>query len=196
MAGRVDHDQDKRGALARQLIGEGHDAFFKWYWPRLVRFLVIQSVTQTSHSSLAEDVAGETFVKAWDNWDTLLTAERPDSWLFRVASRELRRQEAKARDRGILMEDPAGNVADLGKAAVDDEWVADNLPLIAAIRTLPRREAEVIACRLQNYTTKETAEILGVSEGTARSQLSRATEKLRILLNNAGKPGMARKDPV
>lgn len=193
MARRVNHDEDSRGKQARELVGQGLEPFFGWYWPRLLRFLIIQA----SDSSLAEEVASETFVKACDNWDdTLLTHERPDSWLFKVAIRELRREEAKARARGILTEDPAGNVADLNSAAMNDEWVADNPALTAAIRTLPRREAEAIACRLQNYTTRETAEILGVSEGTARSQLSRATAKLRLLLNNAGKPGMARRDPV
>lgn len=193
MTDLVNHDEDKRGKQARELVGQGPAPFFGFYWPRLLRFLI----TQASDSSLAEEVASETFVRAWDNWDdTILTCERPDSWLFKVAIRELRREEAKARARGILTEDPAGNVADLKNAATNDEWVAENPALTAAIRTLPRREAEVIACRLQNYTTRETAEILGVSEGTARSQLSRATGKLRMLLNKTEKPGMARKDTV
>ena len=193
MTDRVNHDEDKRGKHARELVGQGPEPFFGFYWPRLLRFLI----TQASDSSLAEEVASETFVRVWDNWDdTILTCERPDSWLFKVAIRELRREEAKARARGILSEDPAGNVADLKSAATNDEWVADNPALTAAIRTLPRREAEVIACRLQNYTTRETAEILGVSESTARSQLSRATGKLRMLLNKTEKPGMARKDTV
>jgi RNA polymerase sigma factor (sigma-70 family) len=190
MAHSFNQDGDERGVQAR-LSMESQEAFFGRYWPRLVRFLI----TQTSNSSLAEDVAGEAFLKVWDKWDMLLTYDRPDSWLFKVATRELRRQEAQARARGSLAEDPAGNVADLQGAAVMDEWVTDNFALTAAVRTLPRRQAEVIACTLVGYTTRETAEILGVSEGTARSQLCRAKGKLRVLLNDTEVPDVARRDP-
>jgi RNA polymerase sigma factor (sigma-70 family) len=173
----------ERGAKAR-LSMESQEAFFTLYWPRLVRFLF----TQASNSSLADDVAGDTFLKAWDNWDTLLRCERPDSWLFKVAIRQLRREEAHARSRGSLAEDPIALMADIQQAAVMDEWVADNLTLSAAIRTLPRRQAEVIACALVSYTTRETAKILGMSEGTVRSHLCIAQGKLRVLLNDADVP--------
>jgi hypothetical protein len=36
---------------------------------------------------------------ALDKWDDLLTFERPDSWVFKVATRKLRRLEAQARAR-------------------------------------------------------------------------------------------------
>lgn len=189
MTPRSDQDGDERGAQARLSMGS-QEEFFGRYWPRLVRFLT----TQASNYSLAEEVAGETFLKAWDKWDALLTYERPDSWLFKVAIRELRRQEAQARSRDSLAEDPAGNMADLRGAAVMDEWVAENFALTVAIRTLPRRQAEVVACKLLGYPARETAEILGMSEGTARSHLSRAMGKLRVLLYDADVPGAARED--
>lgn len=190
MAQHVNQGVDERGAEAR-LSMESYEAFVARYWPRLVRFLI----TQASNSSMVEDVAIDAFMKIWGKWDMLLTYERPDSWLFKVAVRELRREEAQARAGGSLAEDPARSMADLQGAAVTDEWVADNLALAAAIRALPRRQAEVIGCKLLDYTTKETAEILGMTEGTARSHLSHAREKLRVLLNDAEVPGVARRDP-
>ena len=179
----------ERGAEAR-LSMESQEAFFTLYWPRLVRFLL----TQASNSSLADDVAGDTFLKAWVNWDTLLRCERPDSWLFKVAIRQLRREEAHARSRGSLAEDPIASMGDIRQAAVMDEWVADHLTLTAAVRTLPRRQAEVIACVLVGCPTRETAEILGMTEGTVRSHLCLAQGKLRVLLNDADVPGVARRD--
>jgi RNA polymerase sigma factor (sigma-70 family) len=167
----------ERGAEARLSMGS-QEAFFKLYWPRLVRFLL----TQATDSSLAEEVAMDTFWKALVNWDVLLRCERPDSWLFKVALRELRSQEAHARMRGRLEEDPIASMADIRQAAVMDEWVANHLTLTAAIRALPRRQAEVIGCALVGCTTKETAQILGMTEGTARSHLCLALGKLRVLL--------------
>jgi RNA polymerase sigma-70 factor, ECF subfamily len=178
-----------RGAEAR-LAMESKEAFFTLYWPRLVRFLL----TQASNSSRAEDVAGEAFLKAWVKWDALLTYKRPDSWLFKVAIRQLRREESHARSRDSLAEDPIASMADIQQAAVMDEWVADNLTLTAAVRTLPRRQAEVIACELVGCTTRETAKILGMSEGTVRSHLCLGKGKLRALLNDADVPGVARRD--
>jgi RNA polymerase sigma-70 factor (ECF subfamily) len=169
---------------------DSQEAFFGLYWPRLVRFLL----TQASNSSLAEDVAGDTFLKAWVSWDTLLRYERPDSWLFKVAIRQLRREEAHARLTGSLAEDPIALMADIQQAAVMDEWVADHLSLTAAVRTLPRRQAEVIACALVSCTTSETAEILGMAEATVRSHLCLALGKLRVLLNDADVPGVPGRD--
>jgi RNA polymerase sigma factor (sigma-70 family) len=179
----------ERAAEAR-LAMESQETFFMLYWPRLMRFLL----TQASNSSLAEDVAGDTFLKAWGHWDMLLTYERPDSWLFKVAIRQLRREEAHVRLSGSLAEDPVASMADIRQAAVLDEWLADHLTLTAAVRDLPRRQAEVIACALVSCTTRETAEILGMSEGTARSHLCLALGKLRALLNDADMPGAIRRD--
>src|ERR1700735_2471295 len=103
----------------------------------------------------------------------------------------LRQEEVRGRARGSLAEDPAALLAALRRASEVDEWVADNLALTAAIRTLPRRQAEVIACTLVGCTTGETAEILEMSEGTVRSHLRRALVKLRPLLSDADVPGVA-----
>jgi RNA polymerase sigma-70 factor, ECF subfamily len=189
MTSRIQQDDGGRGAEAR-LSTESQEKFFARYWPRLLHFLIAQA----SNSSLAEDVAADTFLKAWGRWDTLLRYERPDSWLFKVAIRQLRREEAHARSRGSLAEDPIAMMADIEQAAKEDQWVADNRALTAAIRTLPRRQAEVITCTLLECTTKETAGILGMSEDTVRSHLSRARGKLRVLLNDADVPGVARRD--
>ena len=110
MTSRIHHDGDlgakarlamERGAEAR-LAMESQETFFRLYWPRLVRFLIIQA----SNSSLADEVAADTFLKAWVKWDTLLRCERPDSWLFKVAIRQLRREEDHARLTDSLAEDP------------------------------------------------------------------------------------------
>jgi RNA polymerase sigma factor (sigma-70 family) len=154
------------------------EEFFMRYWPRLSRFLI----SQASDSSLAEDVASEAFIAALENWDMLLRYERPDSWLFKVAIRKLRRLEAKARERSGPNGDLFSNEADLRDAAVMDEWMADHLTLTAAVRTLPRRQAEVIACGLVGYTARETAEILGISVAAVKTYLIEARKRLLVLL--------------
>ncbi len=191
MTQSCDHDEDERGSQARVSTGS-FEVFFKTYQPRLVRVLI----SLASDSSMAEDVVSETFMKAWDKWDKVFMYDRPDSWLYKVATRRLRRLEAQARARGSLAEDPASLQADLGRAAATDEWVVSNLHLVAALRLLPRRQAEVVAWRLLvDCTVKETAGILGVTEGTVKTQLNRALGKLQVLLDDPGTQGLVRRDP-
>lgn len=176
-----DHDDGDRGAQARASM-ESPEKFFGYMWPRLLHFLI----SQTSDSSLAEEVAAETISKiALDNWDRLLICQRPDSYLMKAAVRDLRRMEAAARKQSLLDENLTSSKADLRDVAATDEWVADHLDLVAAMRFLPPRQSEVIAVKwLGECTVKETAHILGVTENTVKTQLSRAIEKLRVLLND------------
>jgi hypothetical protein len=55
--------------------------------------------------------------------------------------------EGKARVLCFLDEDLASAEGDLRLAAATDLWVEDHLDLIAAMRHLPRRQAEVIGLK-------------------------------------------------
>ncbi len=157
-------------------MASSFDAFYEYYWPRLVHALKAQA----TNTGWAEDVANEAMMAVLDNWDKLLTCERPDSWLFKVAIRKLRRLESRARDYCCLREDLAGAEDDLRIAVATDVWVEENADLIAAVRALPRRQGEVIILHyLTECTIGETARILGVHEGTVKKHLNRGLENLR-----------------
>jgi RNA polymerase sigma factor (sigma-70 family) len=172
-------DGGTRASKIKQAMASSQEAFFNCCWPWLLHILL----SQASDSGLAEEAAADTIKTAFDKWDDLLIIERPDSWLYKVAIRRLRRMEAQARARGRLVEVRAGIEADLRRVSATDEWVAQNLDLVTALRLLPRRQAEVLVLRgLGECTERETADILGVSEGTVKTQLYRARKKLRLLL--------------
>jgi DNA-binding CsgD family transcriptional regulator len=60
--------------------------------------------------------------------------------------------------------------------------VPHNSDLVAALRSLPRRQAEVISLHyLGDYTVAETAEILGIAKSTASHHHRRGLERLRQL---------------
>lgn len=173
------HCERDAASRAARINLSSQEEFFRSCWPWLLRILV----SQASDSGLAEDAASETITTSLDRWDDLVTFERPDSWLYKVAIRQLRRMEAQARAEGCLIENRGGMEADLRQASVSDEWVTQNLDLITAIRLLPRRQAEVFTLRLLgDFSERETADILGVSDGTVKTQLCRARKKIRLLL--------------
>lgn len=168
-------DPTDRAQKAR-MCTESFDTFFQNYWPCLVRFLK----SQANNSRFAEDVAIEAMVAAHDRWDELLTYDRPDCWLFKVAIRMLRRLEARARRDGWLCEDAGAFADDLRTEALRDEWIEDRVDLIAAVRSLPRRQCEVIGLHyLCDYTIADTARMLNVPVGTVKAHLNAGLNALR-----------------
>jgi DNA-directed RNA polymerase specialized sigma24 family protein len=118
-----------RGREARLSL-VSFETFFKRYFPALLRYLI----SQANDTSWAEDVAQETMIAASDKWDDLLTYDRPDSWLFKVATRKLRRLEARAREHTCLPDDTTNSRSDLTIAAASDEWVSEDIDVIASAR--------------------------------------------------------------
>jgi RNA polymerase sigma factor (sigma-70 family) len=171
-------DPASRGQRARLTVTSFPDFFRRW-WPPLLRCVI----SQASDTRWAEDIAQDTMMAALGNWGQLLTFERPDAWLFKVAIRSLRRLEARAREQCLLPDDTGSATGDLGLAAAMDDWVAAHLDIVAAIRSLPRRQGEVAALHgLAGYTFAEAGQILGIGEPTAKEHFRRARERLQELL--------------
>jgi RNA polymerase sigma factor (sigma-70 family) len=59
--------------------------------------------------------------------------------------------------------------------------------MIALARLPPRERAAVVLREIEGISTAEVAAALGSSEGTVRSQVSKALTRLRVLLNKEGK---------
>jgi len=167
-----------RGHSARLTLTSFPD-FYRQWWAPLVRCVI----SQASDTRWAEDIAQDTMMAARDNWERLLTFERPDAWLFKVAIRSLRRLEARARE-GCLLPDGSGpGVGDLCLAAATDDWIAAHLDIVAAIRSLPRRQGEIMFLHgLAGYTFAEASQILGIGESTAKTHFQRARDRLQELL--------------
>ncbi|HEX6581181.1 MAG TPA: SigE family RNA polymerase sigma factor [Actinomycetota bacterium] len=115
----------------------------------------------------AEDLAQEAFIAAHRNWERLGTYDQPGAWVRRVVANlsvsafRRRAVEAKALARIVLGERPA--VPEL--AAEDPEFWH-------AIRSLPRRQAQVVALYyLEDRPIAEVAEILDVAPGTVKKHL-------------------------
>jgi len=117
---------------------------------------------------------------AYSRWEELLGYERPDSWLLKVAIRRLRRVEASLRRERPYEDGSRDCTADICLAAAEDSWVNDHLEVVAGIRSLPRRQSEVIALHfLADYTLDETAEILGISLSSAKTHKQRGLDSLK-----------------
>jgi RNA polymerase sigma factor (sigma-70 family) len=160
--------------------------FYRYWSPRLTRYLK----SQTSDGRWVEDIAQDALLAARSHWEELLTYDRPDLWLFKVATRMLRRWQAKAREQCTSLDDMIDHHAGPPSVPDTDEWVNERIELIQAIRALPRRQAEVLALHyLIGHSLAEVAQILGVREGTAKTHLYRARHRLREMMRSPRSTG-------
>jgi RNA polymerase sigma factor (sigma-70 family) len=169
---------------------EGFATIFDRYYPAIHGY-----ATRRLGPDLADDVAGETFLVAFDQWeryDTSHDSARP--WLFGIASNliarhqraEARRYQAFARaDRAAT---PSAEQTDgqADRIAVRLDAQAVRGQLAAALSDIAQSDREVLLLvAWGDLTCEETADALGIPAGTVRSRLHRARKRLRTALGGA-----------
>jgi RNA polymerase sigma-70 factor (sigma-E family) len=130
---------------------------------------------------LAHDLVQDTLVKVYRHWSRVRQADSPDAYVRRILINE-------ARD-GWRRRDKAVPVADVGAgpmvptvADVTDD-IARRDGLLRALVELPYQQRATVVLRyLEGLSQAETAQVLGCSEGTVKSQSSRALATLRKYL--------------
>jgi RNA polymerase sigma-70 factor (ECF subfamily) len=135
--------------------------FLRTTYPRLVGTVALVTGDQPA----AEDAVQEALLRAWERTEPI---ERLDAWVVTVALNltrsGLRRIGAERRARARLA--PSGPPSSQSDARIDIE---------RALSRLPRRQREVVVRRyVLDHTTAEIAASMGTSEGTVKSQLSKA----------------------
>jgi RNA polymerase sigma-70 factor (ECF subfamily) len=118
-------------------------------------------------SHLADDLAQETFLKAWRKMHTFRGDARLLTWLLGIAFNEVR-GEAR-RGKGHVLEDPAGAGEErvVGSAAANSNLRID---LDEAMESLNLNErAAVLLCCRNGLSHSEAAEVLGCALGTLKT---------------------------
>jgi RNA polymerase sigma-70 factor (sigma-E family) len=127
---------------------------------------------------LAHDLVQETLVKAYRHWPRVRQADNPDAYVRRILINEVRGRWRR-RERAVPVTHFAAEPA--VPDATDD--IARRDRVLQALLELPLQQRVTVVLRyLEGLTQAETAELLGCTEGTVKSQSSRALAKLRNFL--------------
>jgi RNA polymerase sigma factor (sigma-70 family) len=117
-----------------------------------------------------EDALQETLIVVLRNLPTLRDPAAWRAWVRRIAVRESLRMVRDNRE--VIMSDPPEAMASSDLDTAID--VRD------ALRKLPAQQRAVLVLRnLEDLSEQETAEVLGVPEGTVKSRLHRAQRGFR-----------------
>lgn len=132
----------------------------------------------------AEDIAQETFLRAWDHLKRFDPARPLRPWLLSIAA-NLSRNRRRAAGRYLAALTRA--FREQPKESTPDEKTAQNTDadnLWKAVRHLDLPDQQIVYLRyFLELSVAETAETLQVAEGTVKSRLSRALEKLRRIIH-------------
>ena len=134
----------------------------------------------TGDRMAGEDLAQIALAKLHLKWDTIRQAESTDAWVRRVMVNEHTSWWRRAwRRRETLDVDPVRESERRG--AVDTTPI--DRELWTQVMALPPRQRAAVALRYyEDLTEAQTAEILGCSVGTVKSQVHRALATLRTKL--------------
>jgi RNA polymerase sigma-70 factor, ECF subfamily len=149
------------------LLPERFEHFYEREYAGLVRLALVLSGSRYA----AEDIAQDALLAAWRDWRRI---DQPLAWTRRVvanlAASSVRRRLIEAR--------ALARVAARRQVLVA-ELPAEPAAFWAAVRTLPKRQAQAVALYyLEDLPVAEIAATLGTAEGTVRASLHKARAAL------------------
>ena len=154
---------------------EALNELFKRVQDPLFRYIV--SLVRDQH--LAEDILQEVFIRIYRKLRWLREPEAFRAWTYQIASREAfrylnreRRWSEQIRDETTLAAEPANEPREFSRELIESlPQVVDGLS--------PASRAVVVLFYLHDLSLVETAAVLEIPVGTAKSRLAYGLEKLR-----------------
>jgi RNA polymerase sigma-70 factor (ECF subfamily) len=161
-------------------------AFHALYRGRYVRWAQLYLGSRDD----AEDAVHEAVLELLAQWDKILRQPQPAAYAWCLVKNRVR-DAARARSRRQKLTDAVFATAALYGEATDPIGELENtLSLWEAIDDLPERQHDVFLLRHNlDYSTREVAEVLGITEATVRSTLRAARHCLADKLGIDSKKG-------
>ena len=184
----MDLSEEKELVKQAQKAPDAFAKLYDQYYPKIFGYVL----RRTANLEAAQDITSETFFNALRKlWQFQWRSISFSSWLYKIASNEINQHFRKAEyKKSISLEElqeqgfePISShnpESELMEAQEKLKQHQDFLEIQVKIVRLPAKYQEVIALRFfEQKQIKEISEILGKKEGTVKSLLHRAVEKLR-----------------
>ena len=153
---------------------EGFREFVRARLPRLSRAAYLLA---GGHAQ-AEDLLQATLIKAAMHWARVSTAEDPEAYIRKILYHEHVRTWRRRR----FLEHSTAVVPERATAGDETDRAVLRLVLEQALAKLtPRQRAVVVLRYFEDLSEAATAQVMGTSVGTVKSQTSHALSRLRTL---------------
>jgi len=145
----------------------------------------------TRNQADADDLAQETYLRAFQSWATFRPGSDCRKWLFTIC-RNLYLNDRRRANRIVGMDDPeaeVGRVSELYWSAVESglgdlfDRIDVGPALDRGLRAMPSEYREVVVLvDIESYAYADAAKALGIPIGTVRSRLFRARRLLQEVM--------------
>jgi RNA polymerase sigma-70 factor (ECF subfamily) len=170
-----------------------HEALIRTLYEEHGKALLAYATRMTGDRLAAEDIVQETLIRAWQHPEVIGDPERPmRGWLLTVARNIItdRHRAKAARPTEVAENDALAPVQqDHAQAVVDSMVLLDALERLA-----PHHREVLVELYYRGRTAPETADRLGIPEGTVKSRAHYALRTLRELYVNASVVGTRRRE--
>ncbi len=158
---------------------QGDQSSFKELYDLYKNRIYTTSYRMLGNAQDAEEAAQDTFIKIFRSIKNFEGKSSIFTWMYRIAANTcieyLRKRKSAPQQDSI--DDPEGYIPDI---PYDDRSVTTRMIIEHEIELLPEGFKTVFVLHtIEGFKHREIAEILDISEGTSKSQLSAAKAKLR-----------------
>lgn len=160
-------------ALIERAVGGDHLAFAALVEPLRVpvwRFLC----RYLSDQALAEDVVQDTFIRVYTRMGSFRGGSKFSTWVFQIARNAAIDADRSRRRRSRL--DQAVAATDRPKVSAAPDWEVEMDHALSSLS--PKLRQAFVLVEVVGLSYRETSAVLGVAEGTVKSRMFLAREKL------------------
>ena len=155
------------------------DQLVRKYQSQVRRFFLNQTC---GDKELSDDLAQDTFIKAYTNLQSFKGTANFSTWLYRIAYNiffdYIRSQKPTSDIEEVTMDASYSN---------EQQDVGRKMDVYAALQQLKEAERTCITLfYMEEMEIKKIAEVTGLAEGTVKSHLSRGKEKMANYLKQNG----------
>lgn len=160
------------------------EKLFKLYYGKMIGV----ALRYTKDQDTAQEIVQNSFIKIYDKLFTFEKEGNFYSWISRIvintaidAIRKSKKDPFKFGDEYIFVEEDSENI---DEKELDISNYQSKMILEAIQELSPAYQAVFNLYVIEDYAHKEIAEMLGISEGTSKSNLSKAKANLQKILMN------------
>ena len=182
--------EDKQKTISLEALKNGDRAEFAHLVEEFSPMIYRLGLKMLNNPQDAEDILQETFIKAYKNIEKFDGRSSISTWLYRIATNEALMSLRKKRPDTVSYDMPSANDPEPQEPLQIEDWCClpeqDYLTAEARMRMdeaaekLPDSLRVVFVLRdIEGLSTRETAEVLNISEMAVKTRLSRARLRLR-----------------
>jgi RNA polymerase sigma-70 factor (ECF subfamily) len=197
MARSGDDDSPPNRDLSDEVLmlrtGQGDRGAFDEIVRRYSSRMVNVVYQMTGDSELAQDIAQETFYRAYRSASTYKQIAKFSTWLYTIALNLCRNELRRRKHKFYSLEEMAEREEEPGvRIDIEDESAKPDRDveqkelselIKMAIDRLPEKFRQPLVLRdVQGLSYEETGEILNLPEGTVKSRINRARQRVKEIL--------------